>query len=257
MTVWKALLLVYEGIDVPEAGGRWWRRRFRYRLSEEEIADAVMSFERFPGLVEELTDGRAMVTGAVERITRTLCSLGENGSAGRWPSPDETRLELDRLAPSGAYDSVFVFWPQNDFARERSIESGGWGLGMGASAWSNGMTYAAVGNAPGYAWRVPRIGEVWLHEWLHGVCAYFRALGHAMPEGDADGGDRHGYVQSPTDGWMAFYRDLVNASVREPDELKGIRPEGWLLAGPRAAESQAGCLTRPTGILPDGDDVRG
>ncbi len=51
--------------------------------------------------------------------------------------------------------------------------------------------------------------EVWLHEWLHGVCAHFRELGYPLPDGDADGGDRHGYVQSPETGWTNFYRDLM------------------------------------------------
>ena len=235
MTVWKALLLVYARIDVPQPDGPWWRRRFRHRLVEAEIAEAVQSFECFPALVEEATEGRATVVTTVERVARTLSTLSDSGYGGRWPSPADTRVELDRLAPPGSYDSVFVLWPQNDLARKRSIVSGGWGFGMGASERSNGMTYAAIGNAPAAVWRVPRRGEVWLHEWLHGVCAYFRGLGDAMPDGDADGGDRHGYTRSATEGWMPFYRDLMNARVPEPDGLKGIRPEGWLLAGPRGA----------------------
>ncbi len=38
---------------------------------------------------------------------------------------------------------------------------------------------------------------------------------YAMADGDADGGDRHVYVQSPETGWTDFYRDLMTGQVRE------------------------------------------
>lgn len=101
---------------------------------------------------------------------------------------------------------------------------------MGASDWSNDATYATVANAPSFAWRIPMIGEVWLHEWLHGVCAYFRDFGHLMPSGDADGGSRHGYVQSKTTGWTDYYRDLMNGGVLDEGRSTGIQSDGWLLA---------------------------
>ena len=37
----------------------------------------------------------------------------------------------------------------------------------------------------------------------------------------------HGYVQSESTGWTAFYRDLMTGRVREGDEYKGISPEAW------------------------------
>jgi hypothetical protein len=84
---------------------------------------------------------------------------------------------------------------------------------MGASKWTNDATYAAIANAPSSAWRNEARGEVWLHEWLHGVCAHFAQRGHVMPERDADGGELHGYVRSPTAGWTEYYRDLMNGNV--------------------------------------------
>ena len=228
MTIWKAILLIYEHVDV-RVPGRWWLpRRFSHTLSEKEITDAIMSFERFPSLVADLTADKAMIDYNVVRIARALDSLTCRAKGMFWPSPNDTRLEIDDWAPPGRYDSIFVFWPQNDLEHRRSIPTGGWGLGMAASGWSNDATYAAVGNVPSFAWRIPKIGEVWLHEWLHGVCAHFRDLGHIMPSGDADGGSRHGYVQSETTGWTDYYRDLMNGCVLENERLAGIRPEGWL-----------------------------
>lgn len=227
MTIWKAILLIYQRIEVSYPGR--WRlpKRFSHSLPEQEIADAIMSFEHFPALVADLTAQRATVNYDVVRVNRPLDSLTSRAKKMFWPSPDDTGAELDDLAPSGKYDSIFVLWPQNDLARGRSIASGGWGLGMGASQWSNNATYAVVGNAPSFAWRIPKIGEVWLHEWLHGVCAYFHDRGHVMPSGDADGGSRHGYIQSKTTGWTDYYRDLMNGAVLDDGRLTGIQSDGW------------------------------
>ncbi len=153
---------------------------------------------------------------------------------GFWPAPNDTRAELDRFAPRGSFDSIFVLWPQTNFATGRAIPSGGWGFGMGATNETNGATYATVANTRREIWQLPRIGEVWLHEWLHGVCHHFRRRGYAMPDGDADGADRHGYVHSPTNGWSDYYRDLMNGRVLEDGEPKGIATIAWEEPNPRA-----------------------
>jgi hypothetical protein len=84
-----------------------------------------------------------------------------------------------------------------------------------------------VANAASWAWKIPIVGEVWLHEWLHGVCRIFAEKGFAMPEYDADGGGSHGYIQSETTGWTSFYRDLMTGQVVEDGEKKGITAGAW------------------------------
>ena len=52
-----------------------------------------------------------------------------------------------------------------------------------------------------------------------------------MPDGDADGADRHGYVRSPKTGWTDYYRDLMTCNVNEDGRLlvsQGMRG-GWVL----------------------------
>jgi hypothetical protein len=234
MSRWRALLLVYDKIDVRLRVGRWRRKRFLHQLSEDEMEEAKNSFRQFPLLVEDLTENRAAVEYAIIHVERPLTTVSPLGRWSYWPGPADTREELDRYAAS-AIESVFIFWPQNDFVSGASIPSGGWGLGMGASNETNGATYATVANAPADVWRRPQIGEVWLHEWLHGVCYHFAQLGCAMPDGDADGGDRHGYVQSPTTGWTDYYRDLMNGCVEEGGVRKGIPANAWLIGASRRA----------------------
>ena len=223
MRKWRAFLLVYRELEVKL--GR--DGHFRQQLTPVELSDALDSFAGFPALVEELTQGGASVSSEITEITRPLSSLTRRSQNEWWPSPDDTRSELDEFASDGSFDSLFVFWPQHDFARGISVPGFAWGLGMGASDWSNGATYVAIANAPSAAWKNEARGEVWLHEWLHGVCHHFAKRGHIMPERDADGAELHGYSRSAGQGWTDYYRDLMNGAVVENGQLLGIPASAW------------------------------
>jgi hypothetical protein len=248
--IWKTLLLVYRELDVrlsigcdfsvgrdsvePLKRGSAERRpiktgaRFHHVASEREIADALDSFAGFPMLVFELTSGRAGIDYEIVQPNHSLSSLTREAPSRFWPSPDDIRSDLDEFAAAGKYDSIFVFWPQRDLKNGTAVPCDAWGLAIGASEWANGATYAAIANAPSSAWRNEARGEVWLHEWLHGVCAHFVHRGHVMPERDADGGELHGYVRSPTAGWTEYYRDLMNGNVREGGKRFGIPGDAWV-----------------------------
>jgi hypothetical protein len=223
---WRALLIVYRELNVRLRHRRWFARQYRHVATKHEIADATESFRAFPRLAAELSSGAAEVTTEIVVIDSPLRSLTADGDC-YWPSPDDTRREVDELSPAGSHDSIFIFWPQSDSAEGTSIACRGWGLGMGASDWSNGATYAVIGNAPTWMWQREAPGEVWLHEWLHGVCAHFASRGYPMPERDADGAEVHGYVRSSTKGWTSYYRDLMTGSVSENGRLVGIPLVAW------------------------------
>jgi hypothetical protein len=223
VVTWHGLLLVYRQIDVCLPG----RGPFRSSIGEDEVAAALENFAAVPGLVERLTAREATLRSEVAMVERPLSSLTSMGAALWWPSPDDTRPELDRLAPPGIRDSVFVLWPQGE-GTDR-VPSGGWGLAIAAGEWSNGATYATVANADVEVWRAPVRGEVWVHEWLHGVCAHFARLGFELPPGDADGGGRSGYRPVPGRGWTDYYADLMQGRVRVGGRGRrmGIPAEAW------------------------------
>lgn len=242
MAIWKTLLLVYRELDVrlpvardllvgrdsvePTKSGKT-RKRFHHIASERELADALDSFAGFPQLVSELTNGAATIEHEIVNVDHALTSLTRESETRFWPSPDDIRSDLEEFAPIGKYDSIFVFWPQRDLKNGMAVPCDAWGLATGASDWSNGATYAAIANAPSSAWKNEARGEVWLHEWLHGVCAHFAQRGHTMPERDADGAELHGYVRSPTAGWTDYYRDLMNGMVVENGKRLGIPLDAW------------------------------
>jgi len=234
--MWKALLLIYVELDVRVRIGGLPKRRFHHYLPSDAMDDAIESFRGFPDLVRELTSGAATIEYDIKTIVRPLTSLTQRSEKEFWPSPDDTRTELDQSGSSGKCDSVFVLWPQHNFERKTSVPGGAWGLAIGASHWTNGATYAAVANAPASAWRNEARGEVWLHEWLHGVCHHFAQRGFVMPERDADGAELHGYQRSPTIGWTDYYRDLMSGTVVKNGRSLGISIGAW-------AESSVGSRT--------------
>jgi hypothetical protein len=227
MDLWRSLLLIYDSIDVPLRDRSGSPQKFILSLTDAEVLDGIRSFQQFPSLVEELTCRRATVRYDIHNVERCLTTLTPMSEGMYWPSPNDTRQEIDRLAVPGSYQSIFVLWPQRNVKDGRTVQSAGWGLGMAATAWSNNATYATVGNAESWIWQIPVVGEVWLHEWLHGVCTYFAGQGYLMPEGDADGGARHGYIQSRATGWTDYYRDLLTGNVLEAGTLKGIPLDAW------------------------------
>jgi hypothetical protein len=72
------------------------------------------------------------------------------------------------------------------------------------------------------------------------VCAFFADQGYPMPVGDADGGGRHGYKQSPVWGWSDYYHDLMIGNVLENGRRLGIPLKAWPRWGgaARIADSQ-------------------
>lgn len=230
MSVWRALLIVYREIDVRLPSRPRRKQRFHQVASDNEVKDGIASFRAFPQLAAQLSFGAAEVNSNIVEAGLPLRSLSRQGEGNYWPSPDDTRQELDRFAPSGSFESIFVLWPQNDSRKGTAIPCRGWGLGMGASDWSNAATYAVVGNAPSRAWQREAPGEVWLHEWLHGVCHHFATKGYAMPSRDADGAELHGYTRSPVAGWTEYYGHLMSGTVQENGMSVGIPLEAWKTA---------------------------
>lgn len=228
--VWKIVLFVYSNIDVTYLDGNGIEQHFVYTITESEKMKAIWSFRQFASNAQRLSDNQALILYDVIYINRTINTLTQLSQGYYWVSPDDVRAELDYYAPNGAYDSVFIYWPQNDLASNVQIPSWGWGLALTSpSGWSNGATYASVANAPEWMWESPSgdLGEVWLHEWLHGVCGFYANRGYVMPNGDADGGGSHQYQNSPTEGWSAYYHDLMTGNVLDNGVLTGITAAAW------------------------------
>ncbi|HTX44268.1 MAG TPA: hypothetical protein VMC61_06020 [Methanocella sp.] len=239
---WRVLCLAFKDIDVEFLNEYGRSQRFKYSLRPEEAEKALWSFRQFPPLAKEFSRGMARISYHVEHAERPLTSLSPVGCPAYWPAPPDVFPELLRHAP--LYDSIFVLWPQSDVLNDNRIPSPGWGLAIGPGHIPGGATYCSIANAPGYCWDVPLAGEVWLHEWLHGICDFFESKGFTMPECNADGGGLHGYTQSPVTGWCQYYEDLMTGQVLENGRRTGITPEAWLSGTIRSQMQKKSLLER-------------
>lgn len=257
--VWRALLLVYHNTDVDYIDEEGEPQHLTTSMTAVQMATALRSFRQMASIAHDFSNGEAIIEYDIVYIDRpvdSLTLLGElpdspegdvvdvsqeqptltavnpdqlASNHSYWVSPANSRLELDTYAPPGTYDSVFVHWVRCDVDTDQCVPSYGWGWGLYATDWANGATYATVTNVPDWMWQLPTVGEVWLHEWLHGSSPFYEGLGYPQPVGNADGGGSHGYLPDPQTGWSDYYRDLMTGQVWEPtlDQYTGITPEAW------------------------------
>lgn len=227
LPVWRVLLLAYRHVDVDYTDDSGKQHHFSNKLSDGEFQAAVWSFRQYPSLAYKHSKGEVLIQCDIVYPARKINSVTKMGENVWWMSPNDTRPEINEHARKGTYDSILVLAPLSNHATGEHVPTGGWGLAIPPTNWSNGATYCTVGNAPVDMWNEPDVGEVWLHEWLHGASAHFAKKGWAMPKGDADAGGSHGYEHSSVDGWGEFYRDLMTGQVLDEGRRTGITKEAW------------------------------
>ncbi|WP_374687317.1 PA14 domain-containing protein [Promineifilum sp.] len=221
---WKMLVLVYRGIDVDYTDLDGTRKHLTATMPPQDAELMVKSFLHLPhrGVVYDYTDRTGELEARVVYAARPLTSLTPIGD-GYWPSPDDTRPELNAYAPPGAYDSVIVFWQASHPTTDQSIPAFGWGLG----GWFFDFTYASVFNL---SWIWPSgacDGEVFLHEWLHGVTAFYSDQGFRFPVQDLHGAEEAGYTTDEDGCWRTWLRDYMRGLVYEDGQRTGLTPEAW------------------------------
>lgn len=237
---WKSVLFIFPNTDA-QFHYKGQPRRYKNSLAQDEMDAAAYAFRRLPALVRDLSGGLATLDPArvviidtpVRQVTRE--ELAPDGTGRYFLSWDDAwPLIKDhpnwKALPPTWYDSVFVHWNSGPFYGPREgheMLGRGWGLGTYWNKPGANFTYCTITPAPDSAWRDGMIGEPWLHEWLHGVAAYYRGKGYRMPRGDADGAGSHGYVRDPVKGWSGYYRDLMTGGVMEDGTATGITAAAW------------------------------
>lgn len=216
-TSWKVLVLVYRqtNLDYVTASGE--ERHLEATMSPAMEA-LVLKTVPTPKLVASWSSGLAAQSQTVVHPTRPLTSLSPLGDGAYWVGPGDVAAELDLYAPSGSYDSVLVLWQPWD--ADDQVASWGWGLGLSPGPHSNGAAYATITVPPSdRSWWVTTMeypGEVYLHEWLHGVIDYHHAHGAQV----ADLHNNAYFDYSDDDGsWRRWYSDLMQRHV--PDPISG------------------------------------
>lgn len=221
---WKMLVLVYRHTDVDYVDLDGQRKHLTATMPAEDARLMVESFRHLThrGVVYDYSGQVGELEAEVVYVNRPLTTLTPIGD-GYWPAPDDTRPEVNAYAPPGAYDSVLILWQASHPTTDQSIPSPGWGLGM----WAYDITYATVFNL-GWIWPSGACdGEVFLHEWLHGVTGFYMSLDFPFPLVDLHGAGRKGYTTDEEGCWRSWLRDYMSGLVYEDGRRTGLTPEAW------------------------------
>jgi hypothetical protein len=230
-TTWKAIALIYRTTDVTftRADGS------SYRL-QAEMGEAMYDLVRstLSRTVTTTTDwsaGTAAMELTVVDVPGPLSSVEPLGSR-YWVSPQSVQADMDRYAPVGSYDSIFVVFEPRD-AAGIEIPIGGWGLTIPGGPWSNGAGFTSV-MTPGAMWwwtNAAAPEEVFIHEWLHQVIFFHQDAGRMSL--DLHAGREFGY--DDVEGtWREWYSDIMQGRVRDGDRLIGLTREIWAAGKPTA-----------------------
>jgi regulation of enolase protein 1 (concanavalin A-like superfamily) len=231
---WKMLVIVYREIDVDYVDIDGVTKHLRATMPPNDVNLMIQSFLNLPhrGNVFDYSGETAELEAHIVFADRPLTSIsyiGDLEDYNYWPSPDDTQPELASYVLPGMYDSVIIFWQASDPDTGQSIPCGSWGWGGYRPGWNDGkgITYATVFNLS-WVWQNDVCeGEVFLHEWLHGVTFFYMSLGFPFPPEDLHGAEEAGYVQDPGGCWETWLRDYMRGLVYVNGERTALFPETW------------------------------
>ncbi|MDQ3938284.1 MAG: hypothetical protein M3253_06335 [Chloroflexota bacterium] len=221
---WKAILLIYRDTDVTftRPDGSTYRLRARMSDSMYDLSRSVVN--KFVNSASTWSDSYAAMSLTVVDVPVPLTRLDPLGS-GYWVGPKAVRPEMDKYAPAGKYDSIFVLWQNKDSAGV-SVPVGGWGLTVAPGSWANGAGYSSI-FAPKEAWwwtGVQQPQEVFVHEWMHQVLFFHENAGRLKLDLHATG--QYGY--SAVDGtYKAWLSDVMRGRVKDGSTLLGVNYKTW------------------------------
>jgi hypothetical protein len=246
--IWRALFITFGQTDLAFERPDGSPARIRASIEPDMHELVVDLARRFARDVHEWSRGEVAIELDIVEAATTLSRLARYGKSEFWVSPECVREEIERHAPAGRYDSIFVVFSPHDAGGEW-LPLGGGGMAIGPSGAANGAGFASVATWPSVAaWlreRCPQ--EIFVHEWLHQVIDFHGRAGRLQL--DLHNVDRYGY--RPVEGsWTDWYKAILSGSLDAARGSAGITPEIWRSATPTMATADTARSSRPlAGLL--------
>ena len=229
----------------------------RARMTDAEVAQARQCFEvETPAMVSEITRGKVRFVPTVRVSEQPLRVFNPDRKDSAEFFAPELLNELSSFAKPGEFDSAGYYFLHYDTASGYKIPRAGFGVGWYDKEHALGLF--AVNCTPHLNSR----DEVFLHEWMHGLDGFYdKKEGVTLPKGWLHGVKNHsGYQEKPWRpadtfrGWMEWYRDYLNAEVREGEKRAGLGDSAWRYGPMRQGASAVAANYRkvalPAGTYP-------
>ncbi len=209
---WKILFVIYPSIDTTLGS-----REIKTTMGSGRLKEFTNLGDRIEKTMEDWANEK--VTFQVDtKIMSTPLAKMSPVRGSYWPKPDDVREDLQDILKEGLYDSLVIGLDRKAF----NPSYAGLGLTSTPSDRSLGVTYALSVNAG---------DETFIHEWMHGSCAYVRnVLKSDCPDPHDNG--KFG-VTKENGGWSHWYKMMMRNEIpRSETEFAGFSDESWDKGGP-------------------------
>lgn len=222
---WKALLIIKTTGKIKTPGFP----DVQYQMTKADVAAVKQAFAEFtPAFAETLSGGRLVFKPTVVESTLPLMSVSKLGD-GTWVAPVNVADDLKDLAKPGEYDNIFVYWKDSDDQTKKTVR-GGFGWSIGPTHEANGCGFSCVNYVqPQLFTRDSEFTEVFLHEWLHQLEAFYGARGVKLPKNGLHGAETYGFKHQ--NGWKTWYQAFLKADLKD---RSGLGERAWQLGTIRA-----------------------
>jgi hypothetical protein len=185
-------------------------------MTQDEIQSAQRAFDYATNWIYDIS-GKKVTWQTEVRISdlplTTVTAIGDKNDEC-YPAPLDVQRDLAKYAPSGKFDSVFIYWkPKGD----RTLpQPHNWG--RGPSRESLNMGYSTIGCfPPSSLTKDTSATETWVHEWLHQVEQFYQAKGIKLPKDvGIHAAEDCGYKQDVPNSfcWKNWYRDFMAGTIK-------------------------------------------
>ncbi|MBL8824697.1 MAG: hypothetical protein JNJ77_19075 [Planctomycetia bacterium] len=222
---WKALLIIKSKGNIKAAGFP----DVNYQLKPADIAAVKQAFTGFTAdFVETLSAGKAVWKPTVVESKLPLMSVSRIGD-GTWVAPVNVADDIREYAKMGEYDNIFIYWKDSDDQTRKTVR-GGFGWSIGPTQEANGCGFSCVNYCtPEQLSRDSEFTEVFIHEWLHQLEAFYGNRGVKLPKGGLHGNDNYGFKHQ--NGWKHWYKAFLTASL---SDKSGLGSQAWQLGSIRS-----------------------
>jgi hypothetical protein len=219
MTVFKALAVIFDNVDVTINGKHITDSIPNPTATNSKKNEAKNGLKKFQNYLPTLNPNIS-ISITVDDTPKTLKNLNliKNGTLDSpFLEPADFEKAMQAASPGfslswGQYDTIFIIVPANN----PGLLAQGWSVNGWGKYEPDKMKGAAIAFIPTTYNMEEFEGQVFLHEWLHGVCHFYKKMGWTdkISSGDADDSGVFGYTKTTANGDLDYYKDLMTAQLK-------------------------------------------
>lgn len=225
MPAFKALAVIFESVDVTING-----KRYTDKMTPTDKQKALDGIRDAPTLINQL---KSDVTLSIQTKISTvpLKYLTKNSHNQLFTATADVERAIKLADPSfkltwGAYDTYFIVVPGSTGGLpDQSASFSYTGIGIYDPIPLKGAALAFIPSHAGCDAGKYQ-GQLFVHEWLHGVCQAYKKMseGYTISGGDVDDKQSLKYIPANGDDDRVYFKDLMNGTVKNKTNPSAIVP---------------------------------